>query len=68
MGTIIGSFIAIFTFFYKLIIHPLSEAIKELKNMLREIKDDIKRENERRSSIEIRLSILEEKIEHLGRA
>ena len=35
---IVGGFITVFTFFYKLIIFPLSEAINELKNMIAELR------------------------------
>jgi hypothetical protein len=62
---VLCGFITLFMFFYKLIILPLSEAITELKVMLAEIREEIKLENEKRSRIEIRVSVLEEKIYHL---
>ena len=65
VGTCIGLFITVFTFFYKLIIVPLSETIKDLKMMIDEIRKDISRENEIRNRFEIRLSLAEEKINRL---
>ena len=65
LGTCITLFIAVFTFFYKLIILPLSDAIKELKDMIQDIRKDIQKENEIRNRFEIRLSVIEEKIHRL---
>ena len=65
VGTCIGLFITVFPFFYKLIIVPLSETIKDLKMMIDEIRKDISRENEIRNRFEIRLSLAEEKINRL---
>ena len=58
-------FIAVFTFFYKLIILPLSDAIRELKDMIQDIRKDLRTEREVRNRFEIRLSIIEEKIHRL---
>ena len=65
VGTCITLFVTVFTFFYKLIIVPLSETIKDLKMMIDEIRKDISRENEIRNRFEIRLSLAEEKINRL---
>ena len=61
----IGGFITIFTFFYKLVIFPLSEAITELKRMLMELRADIRAEREKRGEMDRRVTILEEKVKHI---
>lgn len=65
LGTCITLFIAVFTFFYKLIILPLSDAIRELKDMIADVRKDLRTEREVRNRFEIRLSIIEEKIHRL---
>ena len=65
LGTCTTLFIAVFTFFYKLIILPLSDAIRELKDMIQDIRKDLRTEREVRNRFEIRLSIIEEKIHRL---
>jgi F0F1-type ATP synthase membrane subunit b/b' len=62
---IVGGFITVFTFFYKLIIFPLSEAINELKNMIAELRAEIKAEREKRVYIDSRVIVLEEKVRHI---
>ena len=62
---IVGGFITVFTFFYKLIIFPLSEAINELKNMIAELRAEIKVEREKRVYIDSRVIVLEEKVRHI---
>lgn len=62
---VIGGFVTTFTFFYKLIIFPLSEAITELKNMIAEIRAEIKTEREKRVYIDSRVIVLEEKVRHI---
>ena len=62
---VIGGFITTFTFFYKLIIFPLSESITELKNMIAEIRAEIKTEREKRVYIDSRVIVLEEKVRNL---
>lgn len=62
---VIGGFITTFTFFYKLIIFPLSESITELKNMIAEIRAEIKTEREKRVYIDSRVIVLEEKVRHI---
>ena len=62
---IVGGFITVFTFFYKLIIFPLSEAINELKNMIAELRTEIKAEREKRIYIDSRVIVLEEKVRHI---
>lgn len=62
---VIGGFVTTFTFFYKLIIFPLSESITELKNMIAEIRAEIKTEREKRVYIDSRVIILEEKVRNL---
>lgn len=61
----ITAFITVFTFFYKLVIQPLQSAIFDLKEFLQELQKDLRDENEKRNKIDIRLSIVEEKIENL---
>lgn len=61
----IGGFISIFTFFYKLVIAPLSEAITELKRMLTELRADIRAEREKHGEMDRRVTILEEKVKHI---
>ena len=65
VGTVITIFITIFTFFYKLIIVPLSNAITDLQNMIKEMRLDLQKENELRNKFDIRLSVVEEKIKFL---
>ena len=62
---VIGGFVTTFTFFYKLIIFPLSESITELKNMIAEIRAEIKAEREKRVYIDSRVIVLEEKVRHI---
>lgn len=62
---IVGGFITVFTFFYKLIIFPLSEAINELKNMIAELRAEIKVEREKRVYIDSRVIVLEEKVRRI---
>lgn len=62
---IVGGFITVFTFFYKLIIFPLSEAINELKNMIAELRAEIKAEREKRVYIDSHVIVLEEKVRHI---
>ena len=62
---IVGGFITVFTFFYKLIIFPLSESITELKNRMAEIRAEIKTEREKRVYIDSRVIVLEEKVRNL---
>ena len=62
---VIGGFITTFTFFYKLIIFPLSESITELKNMIAEIRAEIKTEREKRGEMDRRVTVLEEKVRNL---
>lgn len=62
---VIGGFITTFTFFYKLIIFPLSESITELKNMIAEIRAEIKTEREKRVYVDSRVIVLEEKVRHI---
>ena len=62
---IVGGFITAFTFFYKLIIFPLSEAINELKNMIAELRAEIKVEREKRVYIDSRVIVLEEKVRRI---
>jgi type II secretory pathway component PulM len=49
--------------FYALIIKPLSQAINELKELVSDIRRDLKEENDKRANVEIRLSVVEEKID-----
>ena len=65
IGTVITIFITIFTFFYKLIIVPLSNAIQDLQNMIKEMRLDLQKENDLRNKFDIRLSVVEEKIKFL---
>lgn len=62
---IVGGFVTVFMFFYKLIIFPLSEAITELKNMIAELRNEIRAEREKRGEIDRRVTIVEEKVKHL---
>ena len=62
---VIGGFVTTFTFFYKLIIFPLSESITELKNMIAEIRAEIKTEREKRVYVDSRVIVLEEKVRHI---
>lgn len=55
-------FITVFSFFYKLVISPLLETLNELKNVIAEIKAEIKVEREKRSELDKRITVLEEKI------
>lgn len=64
-GTVATIFITIFTFFYKLIIVPLSDAITDLQNMIKELRLDFQKENNLRNKFDIRLSVIEEKIKFL---
>ena len=61
----IGGFVTVFMFFYKLVIFPLSEAITELKNMIVELRTDIRAEREKRGEMDRRVTILEEKTKHI---
>lgn len=61
----IGGFVTVFMFFYKLVIFPLSEAINELKNMIVELRTDIRAEREKRGEMDRRVTILEEKTKHI---
>lgn len=61
----IGGFVTVFMFFYKLVIFPLSEAITELKNMIIELRAEIKAEREKRVYIDSRVIVLEEKVRHI---
>lgn len=63
-GTIL-LFITIFSFFYKLVIVPLASAIEQLKQLIVDLQKDLKDENEKRSRLDIRLSVLEEKFTNL---
>lgn len=63
--TAIGGFVTVFTFFYKLVIHPLSEAITELKNMIVELRAEMKIEREKRGEMDRRVTVLEEKTKHI---
>ena len=65
IGTVVTIFITIFTFFYKLIIIPLSDAITDLQNMIKELRLDFQKENNLRNKFDIRLSVIEEKIKFL---
>lgn len=65
VGTVATIFITIFTFFYKLIIVPLSDAITDLQNMIKELRLDFQKENNLRNKFDIRLSVIEEKIKFL---
>ena len=65
IGTVVTIFITIFTFFYKLIIVPLSDAITDLQNMIKELRLDFQKENNLRNKFDIRLSVIEEKIKFL---
>ena len=65
VGTVVTIFITIFTFFYKLIIVPLSDAITDLQNMIKELRLDFQKENNLRNKFDIRLSVIEEKIKFL---
>ncbi len=64
-GGMITLFITVFTFFYKLVIQPLAKAIQELKDILAELQRDLRDENEKRTRLDIRLAVVEEKIENL---
>lgn len=61
----IGGFVTVFMFFYKLVIFPLSEAITELKNMIIELRAEMKIEREKRGEMDRRVTILEEKTKHI---
>jgi len=61
----IGGFVTVFTFFYKLVIFPLSEAITELKNMIVELRNEIRAEREKRGDIDKRVTVVEEKVKHI---
>ena len=61
----VGGFVTVFTFFYKLVIFPLSEAITELKNMIIELRAEMKVEREKRGEMDRRVTILEEKVKHI---
>ena len=61
----IGGFVTVFMFFYKLVIYPLSEAITELKNMIIELRAEMKVEREKRGEMDRRVTILEEKVKHV---
>ena len=63
---VIGGFVTTFTFFYKLIIFPLSESITELKNMIAEIRAEIKTEREKRGEMDRRVTVLEEKVRKIN--
>ena len=65
VGTVVTIFISSFTFFYKLIIVPLSDAITDLQNMIKELRLDFQKENNLRNKFDIRLSVVEEKIKFL---
>ena len=65
VGAIVTIFITIFTFFYKLIIVPLSDAITDLQNMIKELRLEFQKENNLRNKFDIRLSVIEEKIKFL---
>lgn len=65
VGTVVTIFITVFTFFYKLIIIPLSNAIQDLQNMIKEMRLDLQKENDLRNKFDIRLSVVEEKIKFL---
>lgn len=65
IGTVVTIFITIFTFFYKLIIVPLSDAITDLQDMIKEMRLDLQKENDLRNKFDIRLSVVEEKIKFL---
>ena len=51
VGAIVTIFITIFTFFYKLIIVPLSDAITDLQNMIKELRLDFQKENNLRNHL-----------------
>lgn len=53
---------------WALVIRPLQQAINDLRELILSLRDDIKEESERRASIEIRLCIVEEKIERIKEA
>lgn len=53
--------------FYWLIIKPLHDSILDLQNLIKEIRQDLKNENEKRAGIEVRLSVVEEQIENIER-
>ena len=64
---IIAIITLICSIFWALIIKPLQSAISELKNLMVDIRKDLKDESEKRQTVEIRLSICEEKIDGLER-
>ena len=64
---IIAIITLICSIFWALIIKPLQSAILELKNLMVDIRKDLKDESEKRQTVEIRLSICEEKIDGLER-
>jgi hypothetical protein len=51
--------------FWALVIRPLQQAIAELRNLIVEVRKDLKDENEKRAKVEIRLSVVEEKVDNL---
>ncbi|WP_196606485.1 hypothetical protein [Pectinatus frisingensis] len=63
---IITAITLICTIFYVLIIKPLRGTIDELKDLIKDVRKDLKDESDKRQNIEVRLSLCEEKIDVLS--
>ena len=53
------------TIVWAVVIRPLQVAISELKELISDIRNDMKLESEKRANIEIRVSVLEERVDNL---
>ena len=53
------------TIIWAVVIRPLQVAISELKELISDIRNDMKLESEKRANIEIRVSVLEERVDNL---
>ena len=49
---------------YWIIIKPLHDSIIDLQSLIREIRNDIKEEQEKRQNVEIRLSVAEDSLKN----
>ena len=48
------------TVFYYAVIHPLTEAIADLRGLIRDMRDDLQRNEEKRQEMDLRLVAVEE--------
>ena len=65
MGAFVALMSLICSIFYILIIKPLQSAIIDLQKVLEELRNDLKQEREKRSSLETRIAVSEDSLKSL---